>query len=163
MVHKVFPGSKCFQHCLYLPGFYLVLLSDTPEGVLKSSHSFAASIIYSKRVASGSINMVHLTALSDIKNKEKLIFQKARTWNLSFCHTVHMQHFKFYLPCFLSFIYLQETVPTFYQYYRKNHHFSPLSLPCCPLPQYSHHVTKNSHLRCKFPCLIPSCFGSDLS
>ena len=49
MVHKVFPGSKYFQHCLYLPGFYLVLLSDTPEGALKSSHSFAASSIYSKR------------------------------------------------------------------------------------------------------------------
>ena len=106
--HSVIPGrfswciryflgaSICFERCIYLPRFYLTsCCSHTPDGALKSSHSFSTPSVYSKRIASGSKDLVQLMTLSDTKHKEELIFLKAGTWDLSFSLKVHISILNF--------------------------------------------------------------------
>lgn len=66
-------------------GFYLTRgCSSTPDGALKSSYSFSTPHVYSKRIAFGSKDLVQPILLSDTKDKEGVIFEKAGTWDLSF-------------------------------------------------------------------------------
>lgn len=104
MVYKVFvAASICFEHCIYLMGFYLTSYRpSTPAGALKSSHSFSNPNIYCRRIASGSKDWVQSIILNDTKEREAVIFQKTGTRDLS----------KLFILCFQNLLFkLQISVP----------------------------------------------------
>lgn len=61
-------------------GFYLTSdCSSIPDGALKSSHSFSTPSVYSKRIASGSKDLVQSILLSDTKDRGS---DFPKSWNL---------------------------------------------------------------------------------